>query len=185
MSNFTVPTRENVSENNQAIFDKLKGSLGFVPNIYAGMAHSDNALSNFLTFSGAATSFSKKEKEVIDLAISQVNECKYCQSAHSAIAKMNGFTDEQILDLRHGHAEWDSKLDALAKISREIALNRGNVSAEVKQNFTQAGYTEENLVDLAMAVGAITITNVFHNLTKIAIDFPVAPELETVHAKHS
>jgi len=143
------------------------------------MGHSENALSSFLAFSGAATSFSKKEKEVIDLAISQVNECRYCQSAHSAIAKMNGFNEKQILELREGRASWDSKFDALAKISKAIAQTRGKVSDDVKQNFFNAGYNKENLVDLVTAAGAITITNLFHNLTDVEIDFPVAPELTT------
>ena len=35
MKTFNVPTRENVSENNQAIFDNLNKALGFVPNLYA------------------------------------------------------------------------------------------------------------------------------------------------------
>ena len=179
MSKINVPTRAEVSATNQATFDNLQKALGFVPNLYATMAHSENALTTFLNFSGAATSFSKKEKEVIDLAISQVNECSYCQSAHSAIAKMNGFDDAQILELREGRASFDSKLDALAKISKAIAETRGKVSHEVKQNFFDAGYNKENLVDLVVAAGAITLTNFLHNITEVEIDFPVAPELTT------
>lgn len=179
MSKFNVPTRSEVSENNQVIFDNLQKALGFVPNIYAAMGHSKNALSNYLTFSGSATSFSKKEKEVIDLAISQVNGCRYCQSAHTALAKMNGFDEDQIIELREGRASFDSKLDALARISKAIAETRGNVSEDLKQNFFNAGYNKENLVDLVIASGIITITNTFHNLTQVEIDFPIAPELAT------
>ena len=35
MSAFQVPTRDQVSANNQAIFDQLEKGLGFVPNLYA------------------------------------------------------------------------------------------------------------------------------------------------------
>ncbi len=177
MQRFKVPTREEVSTNNQAIFDNLKNKLGFVPNIYAAMGHSDNALSNYLQFSGGATSFSKKEKEVIDLAISEVNGCSYCQAAHTAIAKMNGFTEAQTIELRKGTASWDTKLDVLAKISKSIAETRGNVSEDVKQKFYDAGYTQANLVDLVIAAGIINITNTFHNLTEVEIDFPEAPKI--------
>ena len=100
MSTFNVPTREEVSEKNQGIFDTLQGKLGFVPNLYATFAISDNALENYLNFSSAKTSLKAKEIEVINLAVSNVNNCSYCQSAHTAIAKMNGFTDEQALELR-------------------------------------------------------------------------------------
>jgi hypothetical protein len=34
MTAFTVPTREQVSTNNQVIFDNLQKALGFVPNLY-------------------------------------------------------------------------------------------------------------------------------------------------------
>lgn len=177
MSTFNVPKREEVSENNQAIFDNLNKALGFVPNIYAGMAHSKTALGDYLQFSNSKTSLTGKEKEVVDLAVSQVNGCKYCQSAHTAISKMKGLTDEQILELRQGKASWDSKLNALAIISKEIAETKGKVSEQTKEAFYNAGYTKENLVDLVIAVGVITVTNTFHNLTDVAIDFPVAEAL--------
>ncbi len=177
LTKFRVPTREEVSPNNQAIFDKLNSGLGFVPNLYAAMAHSENALGNFLTFANGATSFSKKEKEVIDLAISQVNDCRYCQSAHTAIAKMNGFSDEQIIELRKGGASWDAKYDALAKISKSLAENRGRVNEDLKEAFYAAGYNDQNLVDLVIAAGVIGITNTFHNLVGVEIDFPIAAEL--------
>lgn len=177
LTKFRVPTREEVTPQNQAIFDKLNSGLGFVPNLYASMAHSENALGNFLTFANGATSFSKKEKEVIDLAISQVNDCKYCQAAHTAIAKMNGFSDEQILELRTGKASWDSKYDALAKISKSLAKTRGRVDDNLKEAFYAAGYNDENLVDLVLAAGIIGITNTLHNLTEVEIDFPAAAEL--------
>ena len=44
MSTFNVPTREEVNETNQGIFDNLKGALGFVPNLYATYAHSNLSL---------------------------------------------------------------------------------------------------------------------------------------------
>jgi len=177
MTNFTIPTRENVSETNQAIFDNLKNALGFVPNIYAAMANSDNALKSYLDFSNAKTSFSKKEKEVIDLAVSEVNGCHYCQAAHTAIAKMNGFTEEQIIELRKGNASWDTKLDVLSKTSKSISEKRGKIDATTTENFYAAGYTKAHLVDLVVAIGIISITNTFHNVTDVAIDFPLAPAL--------
>ena len=119
MSTFNVPTREEVSSNNQAIFDQLNKALGFVPNLYATYAHSNTALENYLNFSNAKTSLSAKEKEVVNLAVSQVNECIYCLSAHTAIGKMNGFTDEQILELRAGYSSVNNKLDALAKLAKK------------------------------------------------------------------
>ena len=121
MSAFNVPTREEVSANNQAIFDHLEKAVGFVPNLFATYAHSENALKNYLDFSNAKTSLKAKEKEVVNLAVSQVNNCDYCLAAHTAIGKMNGFTEPQILELRAGKASFDAKLNALAKLANLIS----------------------------------------------------------------
>lgn len=178
MNTFNVPTREEVSENNQAIFDNLNKALGFVPNLYATYAHSDTALENYLNFANAKTSLSAKEKEVVNLAVSQVNDCIYCLSAHTAIGKMNGFTDEQILELRAGRASFNDKLDALARLARNITENRGNTDADVLENFFTHGYTKANLIDTISLVGDKTISNYIHSTTKVPVDFPVASSLE-------
>lgn len=182
MSTFNVPKREEVSSNNQAIFDNLEKALGFVPNLYATYAHSENALGNYLALSGAKTSLNAKQKEVVNLAVSQVNNCIYCLSAHTAIGKMNGFTEGQILELRSGQASFDNKLDALARLARNSTENRGRTDADVLQNFFDAGWTKENLVDAIVLIGDKTISNYLHSTTDVPVDFPVAQTLETVEA---
>lgn len=178
MNTFNVPTKNEVSVNNQAIFNQLEQGLGFVPNLYASFAHSETALGNFLAFGNAKTSFSAKEKEVINLAVSQVNECIYCLSAHTAIGKMNGFSEAQILELRTGNATFNSKLDALAKFARSVAIHRGAATKESIENFYNAGFTKGNLADAILLIGEITITNYFHRTTEVPVDFPVAGPLE-------
>ena len=177
---FNVPSRNEVSQENQAIFDNLEKALGFVPNLYATYAYSDNALKNYLSFSNAKTSLKAKEKEVVNLAVSQVSECTYCLSAHTAIAGMNGFTPEQILELRAGQASFDSKLDALARLAKNITENRGATDGQVLQNFFDNGWTRENLVDTISLVGDKTISNYLHRTTDIPVDFPVAQPLEAL-----
>ncbi|MEM9548939.1 MAG: carboxymuconolactone decarboxylase family protein [Bacteroidota bacterium] len=177
---FNVPQKNEVSADNQAIFDNLQKALGFVPNLYATYAYSDNALKNYLNLSNAKTSLKAKEKEVVNLAVSQVNNCGYCLAAHTAIAGMNGFTPEQILELRAGNASFDSKLDALARLARNITQNRGAADKDVVQNFFNAGWTKENLVDTIVLVGDKTISNYLHKTTDVPVDFPAAQPLEAV-----
>ncbi|TVQ95078.1 MAG: carboxymuconolactone decarboxylase family protein [Bacteroidetes bacterium] len=177
MTKFKVPTREQVTPENQAIFDNLNSQLGFVPNIYATYAFSKDALGRYMSFAGGKTSLNAKEKEVINLVVSQVNGCTYCLAAHTAIGKMNGFTDEQILELRKGGASFDSKLDALVKLSKTIIENRGNVDDTTLDAFFNAGYDKGSLVDVILAVGEKTIANFLHKVTDVPVDFPEAPGL--------
>ncbi|MBL4754271.1 MAG: carboxymuconolactone decarboxylase family protein [Flavobacteriales bacterium] len=177
MATLNAPCRAEVSENNQAIFDDLEKGMGFVPNIYAYFAKSETALADILAFQNRQTTLSAKEKEVIKLATSQINGCRYCQSAHSLLGKMNGFTDEEIIELRKGAAPFDPKFDALAKFTASIVNNRGTASQEAKEAFFAAGYNEANLVDVVIVVGDITISNYLNELTNLELDFPLAPEI--------
>jgi AhpD family alkylhydroperoxidase len=177
MKTFTVPTREQVSDNNKVVFDNLKQKIGMVPNLYATMAYSDNALGNYITFQSGKTSLRAKEKEAVNLIVSQVNNCIYCLSAHTAIGKMNGFTDDQIIEIRQGSASFDAKLDALVKLAKNITETKGKADSTLVDNFFAAGYNEGTLIDLIMLIGDKTIMNYLHNLTKVPVDFPLAPSL--------
>lgn len=182
MRTFQVPTREQVAPSNQAIFDQLQKGLGFVPNLYATFAYSDTALGDYLALQNRKSSLRAKEREVINLVVSQVNECDYCLAAHTALGKMNGFNDEQILELRTGSASFDTKMDALATFVRDTTIQRGKPSASSVEALFAAGYTEANLVDILVVIGDKIISNFLYGVTQIPVDFPAAAELETVAA---
>ena len=172
MTTFSVPTRDDVTPDNQAIFDNLKKALGFVPNLYATFAYSPTALGTYLALQNAKSSLKPKEREVINLVVSQVNDCEYCLAAHTALSKMLGLTEAQILEIRRGRASFDPKLDGLTRFVREVAEKRGHVSAAATDAFLSAGWSQANLVDAIMVVGDKSISNYLHSTTKIPIDFP-------------
>lgn len=178
MTKINVPTRDEVSAKNQAIFDQLAKQLGMVPNLYATLAHSENALGNYLAFQNAKSSITGKAREVVNLVVSQVNACAYCLAAHTMIGGMVGLTGEQILEIRSGRATFDSKLDALARLVHDIAERRGHADPELVARFFDAGWTKENLVDAIVVVGDKTVTNYLHATTKVPVDFPAAPVLQ-------
>lgn len=178
MKKFTVPSRDEVAPANQAIFDTLNKALGFVPNLYATIAYSENGLGRYLAFQNAKTTLSNKEKEAVNLVVSEVNNCVYCKSAHTLIGKMNGFTDEQLLNIRREKSD-NPKLDALIKLAASITRNRGNAATELVDDFYAQGYSNENLVDLILQISDKTAMNYLHNLTKVPVDFPLAVDLET------
>ena len=177
MSTFNILKREDVSTNNQAIYDNLNKALAFVPNLYAYYAKNETALPDYLALQNRKSTLKAKEREVINLVVSQYNGCRYCQSAHTALGKMNGFNDTQILELRKGTASFDEKLNALAEFTLAAASNKGNVSEEIKNNFFNVGYTESNMIDAVIIIGDKTISNYIHNLAGFEIDFPIAVEL--------
>lgn len=177
MTTINVPTRDQVSPANQAHFDTLKKGLGMVPNLYATLALSEHALGNYLAFQNAKSSINGQAREVVNLVVSQVNSCGYCLAAHTIIGGMVGLTPEQILEVRRGGASFDSKLDALAKLVKAIAVERGHADPARVQAFFDAGWTQENLVDTIVVIGDKTVTNYLHGTTQVPVDFPAAPAL--------
>ena len=181
MAQFTVPTRDQVSPATQTSFDALQKMAGFVPNLFATFGHSETALPRYLAFQGAKTSLSNKEKEAINLVVSEVNECRYCQSAHTAIVKMNGFSEVETLELRAGHST-NPKLNALVVLAKDITEHKGHASTENLDAFYAAGYDKGNLIDLILQVSEKIAANYLHNLTDVEIDWPLAAKLEEVAA---
>jgi len=177
MATFNIPTRAEVSEGNQAIFDNLEKGLGFVPNLYAAFAYNDTALGDYLQLQNRKSTLKAKEREVINLVTSQVNECQYCLSAHTALGKMNGFTDEQVLELRAGGASFDEKLNTLAALTQSFVITRGKPDAALVDAFFAAGYSKANLVDVIVVIGDKIISNFIHGVTQVPVDFPEAPAL--------
>lgn len=169
----SVPTKNDVDTKSQVIFDDMKAQMGMVPNLYATIGYSSNALESFMAFSGNAgkDTFNKKEIEAIKLAVSEANNCDYCKAAHTAIAKMNGFSQEETVQLRNATIA-DSKLQILSKISGAIAKKAGHIDPSLTQSFFDLGYDEKALIDLVAVITSVTFTNYVHGITKVAVDFP-------------
>jgi uncharacterized peroxidase-related enzyme len=174
-------TKDQAPQEAQPIFDALIQKIGKVPNLYAATAHSPATLKGILdlteTLGGAE--LSAKEVEAVALAVGQENDCGYCLSAHSAIGKMQGFSEADTIALRSGTIE-DTKLNALTALARDIVVTRGRPNDASVHNFFDAGYSEGALVNVIGLVALNTFTNYLNRTVETTIDFPIAPELETV-----
>lgn len=169
---FKVPTRDQVSPANQSIFGMMQKNFGMVPNLYATFALNETALADYLALQNRVSTLSAKEREIINLVVSQVNDCKYCVPAHTAVSKMYGFTDEQILEIRRAQISFDAKFDVLARFVKETAINRGRPSENIIEDFFNAGYDQANLIDVMIVIGDKIISNYFHNISQIPVDWP-------------
>ncbi|MBD1423981.1 carboxymuconolactone decarboxylase family protein [Sphingobacterium arenae] len=174
---FEILKREEVSSKNQQIFDQLKKTMGAVPNLYSTLAYSENALEAYMNLENSKTSLTRKEAEAATLVVSEVNNCVYCLSAHTMVAKLNGFTEEQTLEIRGGSAGFDKKLDALVKLAKQLSEKRNPGDGTLVTAFFEAGYTKENLIDLIVHIGDRTISNILHAVTQVPNEFPLAKRI--------
>ena len=178
MKTLKALTPDQVDESTQKVFTAIKQKVGMLPNLYAAMANSPQMLSGFLAFEDALKrgSFSAKESEAISLAVSEVNYCEYCLAAHSAVGKMLGYSDSEVIEIRRGTST-DRKLRFLTLLAKELTEKRGKASRDAIDNFLSVGYTHAALTELIGIVALRSITNYIFSNGEFEIDFPKAPKL--------
>src|ERR1700744_3877385 len=104
MSLFTVPAAGQLDEEVKPIFEQFEKMLGKMPNLYATIGYSANALSSYTQYvrGQAKNTFHARDREAIYLIVSQFNGCEYCLASHTASALKNGWTEEDTLLIRAG-----------------------------------------------------------------------------------
>jgi AhpD family alkylhydroperoxidase len=177
MVHIEIPDSAALSEENRNYVEYFDKRLGHIPNLYLYMMHSAFAFDTFYTFHNRKTSLSLREREVISLVVAEVNKSLYCLSAHTMIAKLNGFDEEQIIQLRQGKAGFDPKLDALAGLVKRLAEKTDLGLTTELATFFEVGYTRENLLDVLQAIGENIISNLTAKTLTVPIDFPLAQAL--------
>jgi len=144
-------------------------------NIFKGMANSAAVLDTYLAVAGALgkTGLSPAEREVIQLAVSQANNCNYCTAAHTKLGQGAGLTEEQCLAARKGSIPDDPRLDALARFALALHEKRGFVSDEDISAFKAAGFSDAHVAEVVAVYALAIFTNYFNHLNETEIDFPV------------
>jgi uncharacterized peroxidase-related enzyme len=175
MSRISMIQPDQASGAAAEIFSKIKKAVGKVPNAYLTIGtHNPEALGLLLSADDIVSrgTLSKQDHEAINLAVSEAVGCDYCVAAHTAIGKMVGLSVEATRQIRSGQPTGDSKRDALVHFVRNLVLTHGTVSAEEFAAILDAGYTQSELVDISLAVSAITFTNAINRISDTTLDFP-------------
>jgi uncharacterized peroxidase-related enzyme len=173
MSRLTIPGRADAPPQTQPTLDAIGKPLGFIPNLHRLMATSPAVLDGFLALqSSLAKTLDAATRHAISLAVSAVNGCEYCLSAHSYAAVTFGkMTGEEIALARQGHSS-DPKRDAATHFARQVTQSRGKVSDTDLAAVRAAGYTDRQIVEIVALSAQFLMTNFLNNVADTEIDFP-------------
>lgn len=156
------------------ILDKAKAQVGFIPNMYASMANAPAVLDTYLHGYArfrSESGFTPPEQEVVFLAASQSNGCTYCVAAHSMIAdKVSKVAPEVLAAIRDGRAIPDARLAALHRLTMEMVRTQGRPSAESVQAFLDAGFEEQKLLYIVLALAVKTLSNFSNHAFATEVD---------------
>jgi uncharacterized peroxidase-related enzyme len=157
-----------------SLLQTAKSKLGFVPNMYGYMAKLPPVLANYMSSYDAfrnQSGFTPAEQETVFLTISRVNGCAYCMAAHSMIAdKKSGVPAASLEALRSGDELPDAKLQAVATFTEAMVISRGNPGKAAVDAFTEAGYTEQHILGIVLAIATKTFSNYVNHLAGTPVD---------------
>ena len=155
------------------ILEQARRHFGFVPNLLASMAHSPVALGVYFhaTVGFEFGTLTLAERQIVLLTASKENKCAYCSASHSALARFfANVPGNALLAIEFGQNPPDPKLNALVLLTRELVAQRGCVSRELIQAFFDAGYNKDQLLEVLIGIGLMTISSYFDRMSAQEID---------------
>lgn len=169
------PTNFEAAEGRtKEVLEVGKKSAGGIPNMYAGMANSPALLDTYLhgyQLFRRESGFTAAEQELVFLSIARVNECTYCVAAHSFLAGAVSKTPEQAVQaVRNDSPIADPKLAALGAFTQTMVSSRGKPTPEQLATFLAAGYTENNVLEIILAIAVKTISNYSNHILHTPVD---------------
>lgn len=171
-----LPLREK-DDVNPAISTPLRqaeAKMGMLPNMYRAMANLPALLDSYNHAYGlvrADSGFTPVEQEVVFLAISRFNGCHYCVAAHSFVGDMMTKVPAEVTGaIRDGRPIPDAKLEALRQFAHVMTESRGKPTPEQAQAFLDAGYEDEHILAIILAISAKVISNYTNHIFHTGLD---------------
>lgn len=173
MPRSAAPKPGQVPADSKQTLDGFTKNIGFTPNMLATFALSPIAFNAWAAmFDSLTKALDVKTRDSIGLAVSEVNGCNYCLTVHSFTAEvMAELPGNEILLARKGHAS-DPKRDAAVQFASKVIETRGKVSDADLKAVRDAGYTDENVMEIIALVASYSLTNFFNNVFDPERDFP-------------
>lgn len=160
-------------EKSRPLLEKIQKSFQFIPNLFGTFANSPVLLEGYLGLEGAFEkgSLSAVERQVVLLAASVENNCRYCTAAHSTVLKAFLHVPADVVSaVRSNLPLPDPKLNSLVVLTREIVSRRGHVGAQTIGNFLAAGYRKDQILEVLMGVALKTMSNYLDHISPSELD---------------
>jgi uncharacterized peroxidase-related enzyme len=174
-SRIATPAVADATGETADLFAAIKKAAGGVPNTFAAIGSLGPAALKSILDADAVLSkgtLSKQDLETIKLVVSEEAGCDYCVAAHTVLGKMTGLKPDVLKLIRAGQPSGDAKRDALVRFVRTLQKTSGTIERAEFDAIRAAGYTDQELVDISLAISVTIFTNVFNRINDTTVDFP-------------
>ncbi|HEY9239589.1 MAG TPA: carboxymuconolactone decarboxylase family protein [Burkholderiaceae bacterium] len=180
MTRLTLHTEASAPEGSRAFVARAIANNGFLPNLIGVLANSPQALETYLTVAqiSAKGSLTLAEREVVQITAARVHGCDFCVAGHSAAASKQARLDtDTVIALQRGQATGDARLDALRVFAEAIIATRGNVDDAALAALRDAGYSDQQALEVVLGVSLATLCNFANSLARSPVNAQLQPYL--------
>ena len=177
-THFPLHTVADAPAGSRAGLAATERALGFLPNLFAAVGGSPEALNGYLVLDSvlAKGTFTPAERQLILVAASAANGCGYCVAAHSTLAVSVHARPDALAAARADALASDARADALIAFTHAVARDRGHVAPAELGRFIAAGFTPAQAMEVAANVGLKTISNYIDGFAHIPLDAEFEPQ---------
>jgi uncharacterized peroxidase-related enzyme len=160
-----LPPANPLSEGTQAYFRKCEEKLGLVPNVLTAYAFDEKKLRAFTDLYNdlmlGESGLSKLEREMIAVAVSSVNHCYYCLTAHgAAVRQLSGDpTLGEMMVMNYRAANLDRRQKAMLDFAVKLTERPAEIEEEDRQALRKAGFGDRDIWDIASTAAFFNMSN--------------------------
>ncbi|RKE38371.1 AhpD family alkylhydroperoxidase [Paraburkholderia sp. BL23I1N1] len=167
MSTFHIHTIESAPEQSKPVLRQLEQNFGLVPNIAGAMAESPVLIGGFIGIFQKVHSgtFTEAQIQALLLTNAVTNACSWAVAFHTALALKEGLSHTDVEAIRDGRAPADSKHAALSTLTKTAIEKRGHLNDRDVNQFIEAGFRQDQVLEVLTVLAASTITNYAGNIT--------------------
>lgn len=160
-----LPMVDPLPEQTQKYFGICQDKLGMIPNVLQAYAFDIDKLNAFTALYNdlmlAGSGLSKLEREMIAVAVSSINKCFYCLTAHgAAVRDLSGdpmLGEMMVMNWRV--ANLDARQTAMLTFAEKITVESAKITEPDRDALRTVGFTDRDIWDIANVAGFFNMTN--------------------------
>lgn len=162
---FPVPAEDQLPENLQGLFKKVKQKIGFVPNVFRVYSYRPERLStwfsHFKQLHEPTDNLNAAEREMIAVAVSMTNGCLYCLVAHGAALReaLGDPIKADRITIDYKRAGLDTRMEAVLDFAVKLTIAPDECLEEDIVHLKNTGLTQEEVWDVIEIAAMYNFTN--------------------------
>jgi len=170
ISRYPVPALAELPDDIRARILEVQQKAGFVPNVFATLAHRPDEFRAFFAYHDALMlkdgGLTKAEREMIVVATSGANDCLYCIVAHGALLRIYGknplVADQVAVNYRK--ADITPRQRAMLAFAMKVAVDSAAIGDADFAALREHGFGDEDIWDIGGIAAFFALSNRMANM---------------------